>query len=252
MSRTAIVVPCYNEGNRFDGPAFDLALGDIPDLELVFVNDGSDDNTLIVLRAFEEKHPGRVRVIDLERNLGKSHAVRAGMLEALAGGATYCGYWDADLATPLNEIPRFVEVLEARPMLELVIGSRVKLLGRSIERDPMRHYLGRVSATLISLLLNLPVYDTQCGAKLFRNSPETQGLFADTFLSGWIFDVELIARMIRHRRDHGLPSAEFAIYELPLRQWHDMAGSKLRIGTAYAGAFWEVLRIYWRYLRDRT
>jgi len=85
MSRTAIVVPCYNEGNRFDGPAFDLALGDIPDLELVFVNDGSDDDTLIVLRAFEEKHPGRVRVIDLERNLGKSHAVRAGMLEALAG-----------------------------------------------------------------------------------------------------------------------------------------------------------------------
>ena len=251
MRRTAIVVPCYNEAKRFDAPAFDLALRDIPGLEFVFVNDGSDDDTLIVLRAFEEKHEGRVRVVDLNQNLGKSHAVRAGMLEALAGGATYCGYWDADLATPLNEIPRFVEVLDAGPMLELVMGSRVKLLGRSVERNPMRHYLGRVSATLTSLLLDLPVYDTQCGAKLFRNSPETRSLFADAFLSGWIFDVELIARMIRQRRDYGLPSAKFAIYELPLRQWHDIPGSKLPVGSAYASAFWDLLRIYWCYLRDR-
>ncbi len=249
MSRTTIVVPCYNEAKRFDAKAFELALADVPGLEFLFVNDGSDDDTPIMLRAFEEKHAGRVQVIDLAHNRGKSHAVRAGMLAALAGDATYCGYWDADLATPLNEIPRFVEVLEARPLLELVIGARVKLLGRTIERNPVRHYLGRISATVTSVLLDLPVYDTQCGAKLFRNSPETQSLFAEAFLSGWIFDVELIARMIQHRRTAGLPSAGFAIYELPLRQWRDMAGSKLRVGLAYAGAFWEILRIYWRYLR---
>lgn len=249
MSRTSIVVPCYNEAERFDAAAFDLALNDVPGLEFWFVNDGSDDDTPNLLRTFAAKHQGRARVLDLVRNRGKSHAVRAGMLEAFAGGATYCGYWDADLATPLDEIPRFVEVLETQPSLELVIGSRVKLLGRSIERHPARHYLGRVSATLISLLLDLPVYDTQCGAKLFRNSPESQGLFEDELLSGWIFDVELIARMIRQRRNAGLPAAEFAIYELPLRQWHDISGSKLRIGPAYAAALWEVLRIYWRYLR---
>jgi glycosyltransferase involved in cell wall biosynthesis len=252
MSRTTIVVPCYNEAERFDAQAFHLALSEIPGLEFLFVNDGSSDDTLDVLRAFEEKHEDRVRVVDLERNVGKSHAVRAGMLEALEGDATYCGYWDADLATPLDEIPRFVEVLEARPTLDLVMGSRVKLLGRSIERDPLRHYLGRLSATLSSLVLNLPVYDTQCGAKLFRNSTETKSLFAEAFLSGWIFDVEVIARMIRQRRNRGLPSAEFAIYELPLRQWHDMAGSKLQVGSAYMGALWEVARIYWRYMRDQS
>ena len=155
MSRTTIVVPCYNEAKRFDAKAFELALADVPGLEFLFVNDGSDDDTPIMLRAFEEKHAGRVQVIDLAHNRGKSHAVRAGMLAALAGDATYCGYWDADLATPLNEIPRFVEVLEARPLLELVIGSRVKLLGRTIERNPVRHYLGRISATVTSVLLDL-------------------------------------------------------------------------------------------------
>jgi dolichyl-phosphate beta-glucosyltransferase len=249
VSRATIVVPCYNEAHRFDAPAFDRALRDVPGLGFVFVNDGSQDQTAAVLRAFAEKHEGRAQVIDLTRNHGKSGAVRAGMLEALAGEAAYCGYWDADLATPLDEIPRFVEVLEANPVLELVMGSRVKLLGRSIERDPVRHYLGRVSATIISLALNLPVYDTQCGAKLFRNHAETRDLFAEVFLSGWIFDVELIARMIRQRRDRGRSSATLAIYELPLRQWHDVDGSKLRVGTAYASALADVVRIYWRYLR---
>ena len=248
MSRTAIVVPCYNEGNRFDGPAFDLALGDIPDLELVFVNDGSDDDTLIVLRAFEEKHPGRVRVIDLERNLGKSHAVRAGMLEALAGGATYCGYWDADLATPLDEIPRFVETLDGHPDLEVLFGSRVQLLGRIIERKASRHYLGRVGATAISLVLGLAIYDTQCGAKLFRASGDCKALFAEPFHSRWLFDVEIIARMMHARRGSGLPGPAEVIREIPLWEWHDVEGSKVGLLDFFRSML-ELLHIRRLYLR---
>lgn len=248
MSRTTVVVPCYNEAARFDPQAFDLALADIAGLEFLFVDDGSSDETLQILHALEEKHPGRVRVLPLERNQGKAQAVRAGMLEAFETGAAHCGYWDADLATPLDEIPRFIEILEAQPQLDLVIGSRVKLLGRSIERDPLRHYLGRVAATVASLILDLPVYDTQCGAKVFRNAPGMKRLFADRFTSGWVFDVELIARLIRQRRDAGLTSAESVIYEMPLHRWHDVAGSKLHVAD-YVRALVEVARVYRRYLR---
>lgn len=248
MSRITLVVPCYNEAGRFDAAAFDRALRDNPGLDFLFVDDGSGDDTAIVLQNFEEKHQGRARVLSLEHNVGKACAVRAGMLEAFAGEADHCGYWDADLATPFDEIPRFVDILEARPQLDLVIGSRVKLLGRSIERDPLRHYLGRVAATVASLLLDLPVYDTQCGAKVFRNSEAMQSLFRERLMSGWVFDVEIIARLIRQRRDAELPSAEFAIYELPLRRWQDVAGSKVRLGD-YARAAVDMVRVYLRYLR---
>ncbi|MFT5442186.1 MAG: dolichyl-phosphate beta-glucosyltransferase [Myxococcota bacterium] len=247
-TRTTIVVPCYNEAERFDNAAFDRALQEIVGLDFLFVNDGSTDNTLPLLQEFASKHEGRVRVLALDHNQGKSLAVRYGMLEAFSGDVSHCGYWDADLATPLDEIPRFVDVLNAQPTLDLVIGSRVKLLGRSISRDPMRHYLGRIAATVASLVLDLPVYDTQCGAKVFRNSTEMRQLFEAPMKSGWVFDVEVIARLIRQRKDAGRSSAEHVIYELPLLQWHDVAGSKIRPND-YAKAFVDVIKVYLNVIR---
>src|SRR5690606_38221872 len=98
--------------------------------------------------------------------------------------------------------------------------------GRAIERHAWRHYLGRVFATAASLALRLRVYDTQCGAKLFRASDRLAELFRDPFRARWIFDVELIARLIRQRRGTALPGAESVIYEFPLLEWRDVPGSK--------------------------
>jgi dolichyl-phosphate beta-glucosyltransferase len=129
-----------------------------------------------------------------------------------------------------------------------VIGARVQLLGRSIARSPARHYLGRVLATVASILLRMPIYDTQCGAKLFRVTPMTRALFAQPFITSWTFDVELIARLIRLRRQLGPDDAAQLIYELPLERWRDVAGSKVRTAD-FARALLEMTRIYLRYLR---
>jgi len=244
-----IVVPCYNEAKRLAVPQFRSFLVSHPEVQFLFVNDGSKDNTLEVLRGLCAEDPRHFEVLDLERNGGKAEAVRRGMVKALADGANYAGYWDADLATPLDEIPRFVDTLETHRGRDVVFGSRVRLLGRAIDRRAVRHYLGRLFATVASFVLDLPVYDTQCGAKLFRASDEARGLFGERFTVNWTFDVELIARLQASRLRSGNPrDASAAIYELPLNVWHDVAGSKVKPQDFFK-AFFEMLSVYRKYGR---
>ncbi|MFI5306667.1 MAG: glycosyltransferase [Polyangiales bacterium] len=247
-SRIAIVVPCYDEEQRLPVGSFEAFAAAHEEVRFVLVNDGSRDQTGTVLRGMHERAPDRFEVIGQPQNLGKAEAVRVGMLRAFELGVELCGYWDADLAAPLEEIPRFAAILDQWPERLMVFGARVQLLGRSIERSAARHYLGRVFATTASMLLGLPVYDTQCGAKLFRATPEVRALFAQPFEVGWTFDVELIARLIRARRERGGPPVSELIYEAPLDSWHDVAGSKVS-AMDFARGLSEIARIHRRYLR---
>ena len=224
VSHVVIVVPCYNEEHRLDLDQFRRFSVQGHRLDFCFVNDGSSDGTLRLLQTMRDEDPDRFPVVSLERNSGKAEAVRRGILAMLERGADSIGFWDADLATPLSELPSFLEVF-ADPQIQMVFGARVRLLGRQISRNPSRHYFGRVGATLISQTLGLAVYDTQCGAKLFRASDDLREVFARPFLSRWIFDVEIIARFVeRWGRDRVARS----IYELPIKVWHDVRGSKVR------------------------
>jgi glycosyltransferase involved in cell wall biosynthesis len=244
MRDTAVVIPCNNESQRLDLDAFlDFARGN-GRVVFLFVNDGSTDRTQEVLEDLQRLDPDAFRVLRLAQNSGKAEAVRQGVLTALESGPLYVGYWDADLATPLEVIGEFRDLLEERPALEIVLGSRVRLLGRDIRRSPRRHYLGRVFASAASLVLGPGVYDTQCGAKLFRASAMTRLLFQKPFRSSWIFDVEILARLIQARRQE---VAQVALFEFPLHAWHDVAGSKLRLRHFLRAPF-ELLTVHRHYL----
>jgi dolichyl-phosphate beta-glucosyltransferase len=225
VSRAVIVVPCFNEEQRLDLEAFRRFRLDDHQIGFLFVNDGSSDGTLRLLQSLRDEDPSRFFVLDLETNSGKAEAVRRGILEVVAMRPDFTGFWDADLATPLAELRSFFDVFAARPDIAMVFAARVRLLGRSISRRAQRHYVGRIGATLISSTLGLAVYDTQCGAKLFRVTDDLPLVFDRPFLSRWIFDVEIIARLIQLR---GRDAAARSIYELPITQWHDVKGSKVK------------------------
>lgn len=224
----ALVVPCYNEAERLDTEAFLHFAAAHPGLRLVMVDDGSEDGTGEILERMRAASPASVTALRLSPNRGKGEAVRAGIREGMAQRAALVGFFDADLATPLGAIDDFLAVLRDRPEVELVLGSRVMLMGRDVRRKPGRHYVGRVFATAVSLALDLAVYDTQCGAKILRANAATATLFDAPFRSRWIFDVELIARYLRLPVAPGEPARRDRLYELVLPAWHDRPGSKLR------------------------
>ena len=238
----AVVVPCYNEAERLQPLRFSEFLSEYEQIDFLFVNDGSSDGTLRILETLRRRHPDRIEVLDKQLNEGKGEAVRSGLLHIMAlGRVAYTGFWDADLATPLNVIPELLVKLIEEPELEMVFGSRVRLLGHAIHRRAVRHYLGRCFATVVSIMLGLPVYDTQCGAKLFRITPALQSILASRFQTRWIFDVEIIARFLAfHNKDASF--ALHGIYEKPLPRWEDVAGSKVRPSDFFV-AFYELLKI---------
>jgi dolichyl-phosphate beta-glucosyltransferase len=237
---TIVVVPCYNEARRLDLRGFSNFLDDCAEASLLFVDDGSTDATTELLESFVERCPEKVTVLQLGRNSGKGEAVRQGVLAAWLQSPTFVGYWDADLATPLNAVSQFRNLLVRRPELTLVMGSRIALLGRQIKRRWVRHMAGRAFATAASMTLGLAVYDTQCGAKLFRATHETQSLFQRPFGSRWIFDVEILARLVAAA---GVEQAEQMIFECPLDRWTDVGGSQLK-PRDFARAAVDLARIY--------
>jgi glycosyltransferase involved in cell wall biosynthesis len=217
--RVVLVVPCFNETARL--PAAELAaLTAHPDVGVVLVDDGSTDATLELLTRLAKELPA-VTVLPLAVNAGKAEAVRRGLLTALAGEPEVVGFVDADFATPAFEVLRLADLIRRPGAPDVVIGSRVLLSGRTVVRRPVRHVLGRVVATYLSLTYALQVYDTQCGAKLFRVDDRLRAALAAPFVTRWLFDVELLLRV---RDAAGAPAS---VREEPLEVWRDVPGSRL-------------------------
>ena len=232
--RCIIVVPCHNEELRLDASLFRAFAEANPDIGFIMVDDGSTDSTLKILSSLRSppapqtsnlKSQTSFAVISNPSNLGKAESVRLGVLAACVESPEFVGFWDADLATPLCDIRDFIDEFERNRNFDIVTGARVKRLSCTVERGFFRHYCGRVFATFVSMKLRLGVYDTQCGAKIFRKDV-AESIFDLPFATRWFFDVELL---MRYMKKYGREAAVERICEKPVSSWTDGADSKVNL-----------------------
>ncbi|MCP4977255.1 MAG: glycosyltransferase [Maribacter sp.] len=219
-----IVVPCYNEQIRLPVDNFTSFLVNHPRAKVCLVNDASTDDTIAVLHSLQITLPKQVFLLNNELNLGKAESVRKGVLYCSKNKlAPYIAYLDADLATSLEECYGIGHNLDSRK--SFVFASRILKIGSVVERRFSRFLFGRIIATFISNILDIKVYDTQCGCKVF-NSEITDLMFEKPFISKWLFDVELFSRILCHYgKTEGLNMME----EIPVKQWIDQGKSKVKI-----------------------
>ncbi len=221
--KTGIIIPCYNEEKRLNVQAFIDFIKTHDNYHLCFVNDGSKDNTLEVLDQIKEARTIKVSIIDMKRNKGKAAAVRAGARYLFnRQDVDYIGFIDADLSTDFEDFKRLVSTIHQNDELSLVYGSR-GLGGENIKKDPLRKLFSRIIKSLVYLILGLPIEDTQCGAKVFRRKI-TPVLFNESFLSKWLFDVEIFIRLKRH---FGSKQIMNRMREQALAKWVHVEDSKL-------------------------
>ncbi len=222
--KSLIIVPCYNEAIRLDVATYIHFQRENVHIHFLFVDDGSQDATSKVLEGLCNEMEYATFLV-LRDNVGKAEAIRSGVLslaEEQVQQYAFIGYLDADLSTPLEEIVNFLAAIEKNKQIKFIIGTRLARLGVDINRKRIRHYIGRLFATIVSLLLQEPVYDSQCGAKLIA-SPYVVDLFKEKFISKWLFDVELLFRWKIYFSD-----SDNIIYEHPLLSWKEVEGSKLK------------------------
>ena len=230
-----IVIPHYNESKRIRLDEC-LNLLSFKEVDLILVDDGSTDSTHDLMQGFQQQYSDRVQIIQLDQNSGKAESVRQGLLKALSiPDVKFVGYVDADFATPASEILKLIKS-SYYGNSSVILGSRVHLLGRNIKRSLYRHYLGRVFATIASFALSLRVYDTQCGAKFFKASKTFEETLQTPFSSRWIFDIELIHRILKMK-----VYKESDFLEVPLSEWEDVVGSKLSLASMLT-AGWDLFK----------
>jgi dolichyl-phosphate beta-glucosyltransferase len=220
-----IIVPCYLEYDRIDKTAFVQFLKKEKNVGIVFSDDGSTDNTLSILNEIKALFNDRVHVVVSTRNKGKAEAIRLAVLfiKNKKLKPTKIAYLDADLSVSLEECYALSQNLSEK--IHVVFGSRISKVDNTIIRSSFRHYSGRFVATVISNILGVSVYDTQCGCKIFKSDLAFK-VFKNPFVSTWLFDVEIFFRIINL---YSSTELKHIAREIPLNKWVDVDGSKVKL-----------------------
>lgn len=238
-ARILLIVPCFNEESRLQVERF---LATDSNVDFLFADDGSKDNTAQIIKTLIMKNSSRCTGYFAEKNLGKGNIIQAAyqsLTPHQKQSFDWIGYWDADLATPLGEVAnmlRYRSAFYASTNVGAIFASRVSRLGSEIVRSPLRHYVGRAFVTVSSMVLKLVPYDSQCGAKIFKPDVADTA-FKTPFLSRWIFDLEIILRI-----------GAKVIVEWPLMNWQDVPGSKVRVFRMGPKILLDIFRIRKHYL----
>ena len=218
-----IIIPCYNESMRLPVNKYLDFLKLNKKVKIIFVNDGSTDKTKNLVNKLFNKFPEQIKILSYEKNKGKGNAVRDGFLYAVRQNMNgNLAYLDADLSTSLEECKLLSKKINDK--IKFVFGSRIRKSNNVIKRKFHRFVIGRSIATIISSILGVSVYDTQCGCKIIDQKLVNES-FSEVFSSRWLFDVEIFLRLINfYGKDKFIEISK----EVPLKSWVDTEDSRVK------------------------
>lgn len=232
MRTCSIIIPAFNEEKRL-GPTLESISRAVAErifdpvtiTEIIIVDDGSTDDTLAVA---EQCNDLPVHILKFSRNRGKGAAVQTGMLEATGD---FLLMYDADGATPINEIPKLFKAIASGA--DIAIGSRVLGTGEGLKSMAIhRRFIGRAYWFFCSRLIP-GIRDAACGCKLFsREAGRT--LFREQRVHRFAFDIEILALALRHR---------YIVREISVR-WTAVPESRVHILFDGPEMFFSILRLY--------
>jgi dolichyl-phosphate beta-glucosyltransferase len=220
MTELSVIIPAYNEAKRLDPrlkSVVDYLKKNYPDSELIVVDDGSTDETAAVVRKY------KVQLISYTPNRGKGYAIRVGV-SATTGRMVL--FMDADLSTPLTEIPKIIKVLGKN---DIVIGSRAGTSDAPVFRLIASFIFDQIKYLMVGLRR---FRDTQCGFKIFKGDVARR-LFARGQVDRFMFDVEIL---------YLAEKSGYKIVELPIT-WADVPGSHVRFWEGLINMFRDLWRI---------
>lgn len=226
----SIIIPAHNEEARLPralGQVFAFLEKQSYASEVIVVENGSTDRTLVIAQRFAANFPN-LRVLH-EDLAGKGRAVRRGMLE---GRGEYRFFCDSDFSMPVEQINRF---LPPASQADIVIASREAPGAVRYDEPHYRHLTGRIFNALIRLLALPGLQDTQCGFKCFR-AEAAEDLFRRQTIMGWSFDVEIL--FIARRRG-------YTICELGI-PWYFNSDSRVSVLRDSWRMFLDIVSIRWK------
>jgi len=218
LAAFSAVIPVFNEAGRLAKSlrlTIDYLADAAPESELIVVNDGSTDNSGSIAREILPSAKIETRLLENCPNRGKGAAVRKGLFAARKPIGLF---FDADLSTPLAEIPKLIEPI-ARGEVDIAFGSRAldrHLIGN--HQPWRREQSGRIFNLIVRITTGLSFWDTQCGFKAFRLDV-CRPILEAAKIEGFAFDVELLYLARR---------AGLRLREIPVR-WNHSEGSKIRL-----------------------
>jgi len=218
-----MIIPAFNEEHRFN---LRMILEEIAsyDLDVIFIDDGSSDNTFILLSSLISKLKIRnsnknFELLRLTENVGKANALRQGLLHACSQKYDFAILQDMDFPYSSENAISLMNFASQSNYL-LISGARVNLLGWNIKRKVTRHWIGRIIATYISTMVGVKMYDPQTPCKIY-NLKLLKDSYLTVFRTSWFSDVELIKRLPSELKN--------SIYEFPMKDWRDVPAGHMKL-----------------------
>lgn len=226
----SVVIPVYNEEKRLHktfAALEGLYAGNLfAQIEAIFVDDGSRDRTVEIIKNSNLKMP--YRVISYVPNRGKGRAVAVGMK---ASTMDYALLSDADISTSFEEIKKFIPYLEEGA--DVIIGTRKSKEAKMLKKQPfIRRNMGKGYTFLADLITGLSVSDFTCGFKIFSRKAR-EAIFPHARIDRWSYDTEIL--YLAYRKN-------FKIKEVPVL-WTNDENTRVNLFKDTIQSFVDILRI---------